>query len=150
MTTYTKLRSFQYRLLHHALITNLNLFRWKIVQSPLCTFCDLETEDIIHLLYECPIVKKLWKNIEMWLKNKNVNINFTLCEIIFNSFHENVINLICTIIKQYIYRSRCFKVKPNINETLKIINEIHSIYKNIAIVQNKIKAHEKKWLKIYT
>ena len=53
-TTYVvKLRSFQYRLLQRALITNVQLKRWKIIDSDNCTFCGMEKETVQHLLAYC-------------------------------------------------------------------------------------------------
>ena len=45
-TIATKLRDFQYRLLHNLLPTNRDLVRWKIKDSFLCTFCHLHEETI--------------------------------------------------------------------------------------------------------
>lgn len=49
ITYNSKLRTFQYRLLNHAIVTNVNLKLWKIVQFDSCTFCKNEAETIIHL-----------------------------------------------------------------------------------------------------
>ena len=43
----TKLRSFLYRLLHFALMTNDKLYEWKVVDSKLCTFCSVEPETYV-------------------------------------------------------------------------------------------------------
>ena len=48
----TKLRSFQYRLLHRALITNIHLFRWGKMDTNLCSFCEKEKKlTLICLCY---------------------------------------------------------------------------------------------------
>ena len=52
-TISTKLRDFQYRLLNQAVITNTHLFKWKIIQTDLCTFCEEQPESILHLLVKC-------------------------------------------------------------------------------------------------
>ena len=39
-TLHTKLREFQYKILNRILYTNVMLFKFKIVDSPLCYFCE--------------------------------------------------------------------------------------------------------------
>ena len=39
LTTSTKLQSFQYHLINHAIITNIDRFRWKMSNTDLCEFC---------------------------------------------------------------------------------------------------------------
>ncbi len=52
ITLTTKLRSFLYRLVHFAILTNTKLSEWKVVNSELCTFCNTEPETYIHLFWE--------------------------------------------------------------------------------------------------
>ena len=46
----TKLKSFLYRLLHFAIITNDKLYEWKVVDSEPCTFSNVDLETYEHLL----------------------------------------------------------------------------------------------------
>lgn len=60
ITNYSKLRSFQFRLLMNALVTNVVLFKWKIQNvTPYCTFCSDFLETDIHLLCDCQYVKEI-------------------------------------------------------------------------------------------
>ena len=52
ITNHSKLRSFQYLLLQNALVTNKTLKQYKIKDDK-CTFCKIEWETIMHLLYDC-------------------------------------------------------------------------------------------------
>ena len=36
-----------------------------------CTFCTNEPETLQHLVYDCNVVKKLWKSVEKWISEKN-------------------------------------------------------------------------------
>ena len=45
-----KLKEFNFKVLHGILPRNLNLMRWKIIDSPECDVCG-ETQTIEHLLY---------------------------------------------------------------------------------------------------
>ena len=147
ITWYTKLRSFQYRLLHYAIITNVDLFKWKIIELPKCTFCNEEDESIIHLLYNCTITSKFWNDLKQFLHNLNPTIQFELqvSKIIFSNYAQDIVNQITLIAKQYIYRSRCFKTKPNICEMLRIIKETQNIEKNIASSNDQLDKFNRKW-----
>ena len=48
LDTYT--RDFQYKILNRILFTNSKLFKLKLVESPLCSFCDKKEETLEHLL----------------------------------------------------------------------------------------------------
>ena len=55
----TKYQDFQYRLLLGKIVTNDDLFTWGKIDSPHCTFCNLERETIQHLFYTCKYVEPL-------------------------------------------------------------------------------------------
>ena len=64
VTNITKYRSFQYRLLQRAIITNTHLKHWGIVQSNLCTFCNEEKETYLHIFIYCKKVAVVWMDME--------------------------------------------------------------------------------------
>ena len=45
------------------------LFKFGKVTSPRCSFCKLHDETIMHLFYDCLIVKKLWNQLKSILSN---------------------------------------------------------------------------------
>ena len=47
-TIDTGSREFQYRILHNYLHVNSKLYRWKIVDSPRCSYCFINTETMEH------------------------------------------------------------------------------------------------------
>ena len=64
-TNQAKLKSFQYRLLHNALILNDRLFHWKIVSNPYCKYCiNEQKETIFHFLWTCHRAQTLWHWVE--------------------------------------------------------------------------------------
>ena len=52
-TDETKLRYFQFKLIHRFLPTNTLLYKYKIVNSKSCTFCDIYEETLEHLFFHC-------------------------------------------------------------------------------------------------
>ena len=55
-------RYFQYRLLSKKLVTRVNRHKWDdSVKDDKCIFCKIQSETILHLLWECPQVQRFWK-----------------------------------------------------------------------------------------
>ena len=145
MTISTKLRSFQYRLLHHAIITNVQLERYGIKDSPLCTYCNEELETVKHLFCECKKIEPLWNSVVKMIKKEN---SLSTDEILFNNVNPNpkrVENTIVLITKQYIYRTKC--LNENLSEIAlkRVIGEYKEIEKCIARRKNVINTHNNKW-----
>ena len=60
VTIDTNLRIFQYKILNNMLYLNEKLFKFEIIVSPLCSFCNFEDETPIHLFYSCNQTNSLW------------------------------------------------------------------------------------------
>ena len=69
LTVCTKLRSFQYKFLLRAIVTNVDLKYNGIRQDANCTFCNLEKETIQHLFVNCIYVKPLWQFVKKIINN---------------------------------------------------------------------------------
>jgi hypothetical protein len=54
-----KIAEFNFKIYYNFLPTNENLYRWKISNTPKCSFCE-HKGDTIHLLFSCNNVNKLW------------------------------------------------------------------------------------------
>ena len=63
LTNVPKYRSFHYRLLQRGLVTNIQLEKWGLKPSELCTFCGKEKETLTHMFYQCEIVSDLWRQV---------------------------------------------------------------------------------------
>ena len=70
--TYT--RSFQYKLLNNILYTNKDLYRFKIKESPRCSFCFTHLETVEHIFVTCPESKNLYFRIVNWLNNFGIHL----------------------------------------------------------------------------
>ena len=86
-TLESKTREFQYKILNCIVYTNEKLYRFGLVASPSCTFCQETAESIEHLLFSCKISSEFWKHVSSWLKDNDIYIE-TLKEwdIIFEKF----------------------------------------------------------------
>ena len=149
ITNSVKLRSFQFRLIHKAIVLNSHLFRWGLREDNLCSFCNASKETITHLFYDCNIIKEIWQSLAHWLSELGLDIqDFSAYEIIFNCFANNprdVLNTIGLIVKQLIYRNRCLKKGINFNEVKNYIMFFRSIEKVNALRSNSSSRFYKKW-----
>ena len=143
ITIYVKLRSFQYRLLMTAVITNIHLQKYGVKDTDLCTFCMQEKETIEHLLYDCKYVRPLWS----WLQEK-VNTKLDFSKIYLNEILLNprlVENCIALLIKFYIYRTRCMGQRLSLQSCKNYIEEFKNIEEEIARSKGKSQMHTIKW-----
>ena len=148
ITNVPKLRSFHYRILQRAIVTNKHLCVWKIRDDSLCTFCKNSTETIKHLFFECPEVASIWDGV-IDLLNEQYCIQvdgLTYQKIITsNSGISTFVDFILLLTKQWIYRIKCSNQSLS-SQSLKLyINQIENIEKYIAIKNKKLNKHLTKW-----
>ena len=141
-----KYRSFQYRLINRAVSTNIHLFRWGIKESAECTFCDHQQETYYHLFYECSPVQDLIQY--MCSKWGDDSCNPTYKNVILNSVHENpkhVVNCVCVILKQYVYRTRCLGEQLSRKGLDVVVSECKNFEKYYAVKDQRLYQYNKKW-----
>jgi len=131
-----------YKILHRIMSSNSLLFKCNLKETQLCKFCNETKETILHILWECNIVKGLWLEMAEILKNKcNVEIPISAQHIILGSYMlDYSINLFIVLIKYYIYSCRFSGLKPcasgviNISKrTYETENQSASFYQTLAI-----------------
>ena len=149
ITNVPKLRSFQYRLLHCAIVTNVHLFKWKIKNTPLCSFCHEEDENISHLFYNCPEVMKIWKEVpNICSLFTDHPISVTIKNVMLNSIASkpsNVANFLCLTTKQYIYKHKCLGRTLSTAGLREIIYHYRNLEKYVATRNNKLHIFDAKW-----
>ena len=131
----TKARMFQYKVLDNTLYVNKILFTFGKVISPRCSFCKLHEKTIMHLFYDCLIVKRIWNQLKSILSN---NINFPIStpqSAIFGFWDLDtnehlILNHLLLIFKMYIYNAR----------TIGYLNIIHLLIyiKGIKNIEKKL------------
>ena len=67
VTMESSLRSFQYKILNNILYLNERLFKFDIVDSPLCSLCGAYKESIKHLFCICTVTQRMWDQLRSWL-----------------------------------------------------------------------------------
>ena len=115
LTKVTKLRNFQYRLLHNKIFCNDVLVHWKKVESNLCNICLNEKQSIVHLLYECIFTRNLIDKIQVEFEKLEIPAKWEIDNIICNTAHEkpvHIANLVVLILKFYVFRCKCSDTIP--------------------------------------
>ena len=150
-TTNVKLRSFQYRFLHCAIVLNRNLYLWTIKSDESCTNCSRSQENITHFFWECNIAQELWTWVYNFCKKLKSNEEITITkEAVFtnliNPKVNHVFNTISLIAKNYLYTTRCLEKKPKELELHGLIEKIKNYELYNAKKNGNIVKYHCKWL----
>ena len=153
VTTNTYLRSFQYKILNNILYLNENLFVFGLSTTSSCSFCNCFHENITHLFCDCTIAQRLWKKLQLQLKENITLLLLTPQAAIFGFLEADcqtylMQNHILLIPKLDIYKYRKNKFVSS-TCLLKEISKIKNIEKKVASVNEKKNiAYKRKWGKI--
>ena len=60
ITKDSKLIAFHFKIIHHILPTNFNLFRASITERDICSLCATEKQTMNYQLYHCTESKAFW------------------------------------------------------------------------------------------
>merc|ERR1712121_489204 len=100
----TKIRYFQYKLLHRILGVNTYTSRIGLTNNNLCSFCLTEEETIIHLFWDCTITKQFINDIQNDILH-NVNIN-CISFLFGTDENELYINFVFLYAKYFIFMKK--------------------------------------------
>ena len=150
-TKSSKYITFQYKILNRILSTNNLLMKCKLKETNLCSFCNETRETILHLLWDCYVVKNLWLEFANFLSDTcNITFNFSASNVILGCDNADaLVNFLIILVKYYIYSCRFTSASPNLSGIMNIIKNSYKIekisasfFKTPAVVE-KIEA---KWL----
>ena len=109
--------------------TNIQLERYGIKDSNLCTFCKIEKETLQHLFVDCAKVKVFWEKVSTLILGFSQTLNFK--NIILNTMHVNqkvIDNFIVLAAKHFIYKTRC------LSENLIVTNYNFSCFNSVPVL----------------
>ena len=107
LTNYNRLREFQYKILNNCLFLNHKLYKAKLVESPLCTFCKQSTESIEHFFVECKNSKYLYKEVNHWLKEAHIKLpSLNLNNVILGTSGDLMDELLFLLYKFVLFNTR--------------------------------------------
>ena len=150
VTSITKYRSFQFRLLQRALVTNIDLHRWNLRSDSLYTFCHKSEETILHLFIWCEKVANLWVQIEKFMESfSDEQIHFSVETVLWNRFiaspKGHIKNFICLLVKQYIYRNKCLAKALSVRECVALIRQTENHEKYYTTKNDCLHKFIRKW-----
>ena len=151
-TIDTKLRNFQFKLIHNILPDNRILLKMGIIENDLCNFCNNHRDSVVHYLWYCPKAQQFWNNTIHWFQTLfDTNIEISLKTILFgdqfttNHTQNNFINFLMLISKHYLHCCKWIKTEPSLNTLKDKIKQSEKIEKEIAFQTGKIEFHNTKW-----
>ena len=149
-TLDAKLREFQYKILNLIIFTNKKRHRFKMVDYPLCVFCNTQEESLEHLLYFCKSSSFFWKELLSWtVVEANIVLNVSLLDILFGKFDLEkdflLVNHILLLGKYFIYKCKLSKVIPSLSVFKAKLNATYKVELYIAKEKGILLNHFKKW-----
>ena len=147
----TQLRSFYFKVFHKAICTNRFLHKIGRNDSPLCHFCKLKEETLIHLFCECDVVTPLWDNMSDFIQSKTgEDFQFSNYQKMFgldfeDSEHKNAINFLILCLKFFIHRCKFQNVNPSFQAYKNFVKVKFNIEYKIAENKGKLSKHFKKF-----
>ena len=82
----TKLKEFQFKFIHRAIVTNKELFRFGIKPDDECLYCGNE-DSIEHTFIDCPFTRSFVQRVVQWFNQTNLGQIFpTIEEVLFRYF----------------------------------------------------------------
>ena len=147
-TLDSKLRWFQFRLIHRVLGTNLFLCKIHKLETNVCTFCKSEEETLIHLFCNCKFVLSFWSSVIDLIKNKTkiqlVIDNPLLLFGVTDTRHE-CLNLILLLARFHIYKMKMNSRRPSLEILKEDIKRNYCCEKYLASINGAYPKFRSKW-----
>lgn len=151
ITPCPKHRSFFFRLLHRRIFLNEVLYKWKIVSSSLCSYCETDYETIEHLFVQCPITRTFWQKFQGWFEcMTDAEILLSPTKILFNNFDNEVpyalfLNTALLTAKHFIFVRKCLDKSINFYIFKDHLREIMKMERDWALKTKRTRKFRKKW-----
>ena len=148
-TKETKLREFQFKLLHRRIATNDFLHKIGLKPNESCTFCGETTENLIHLFWKCKHTWTFWEETHRWICQnvnglKNETFSAVLCLGIVDDIGDLLLHHVLLIARYYIHTCRLRNTLPKLQIYTKKILSSMEIERHIAKDHNTLNAFKKK------
>ena len=148
-TRESKLRVFQLKLRHGKLATNYFLFKIGIKSNDQCSFCKESSETLLHLFWECPLVKSFWNEISNWMKKSSCFLNeefsFLTCIGLVNDTTNLLFHHALLIARYHIYFSKQKGLNPSWELFFQTILNCLDYERRYAIKTGILRKFNAKW-----
>ena len=127
---------FQTRIIHRTLATNSLLFKMKIVDNKMCTFCKCCEETLLHLFWECQKIQSLFQ----YLRENLHNFDDVLCcksFILGTETKDFKYDILFLELKRYIYLSKRKNFLPTCIGFKNSLKLAWNIYRNTHLTDDE-------------
>ena len=149
ITHIVKYRSFQFKLIHNAVLVNDRLVHIGVVEDSRCSFCKMAKDSIRHHMIDCPITNEVWVKIQDYAKQKlDIEMDLNPVKIIFNISNDEISaeHLLILLVKQQIFAAKCMNRKPSTTVICKEFEFIQNLeYKQAMLTNAKRKKYNRRW-----
>ena len=142
-----KLQEFQFKVNNHILVTKSFLLKIKKVDNDRCSFCNQESETIIHVLFLCNKVKEFWVALQNWLRiQANIELELTAKNILFLKPTKNgLLNHILLLAKYFIYKTKFYANRIILENFCIYLKRKYKNEKYISKIHNRQEKFQAKW-----
>jgi hypothetical protein len=116
-----------------------------IVNSELCTFCNLEIEDIQHFFCNCSKLTTFWNEFRTCILLNSFNLNERDIILGFVDIDKTKYNFILLFAKYYIYNCKWDNSKPNYMFFVRKMRTYKNTEKFIAVKNNTVNNWTSRW-----
>lgn len=149
-TKSSKLRTFQFKLLHRRIATNDFLFKIGIAPNNLCTFCKEHVETLEHIFWNCIFSQTFWSSVTDWIAtythlSQSSHFSMSIC-LGLDVFPDKIlINQALLIARYHIHVSRVKGTLPQRSAFIRLLWSAREIENNIAKKTRELPKFFKKW-----
>ena len=115
VSSETFLRSFQFKFLDDIIYTNVRVDKIGYVPKDTCTFCEVGSETVLHLFYECPFTNVFLKKFEdYWFALLNEHEELLQQDVFIGKLGKSdLLTYFIILANFHIWSSRLFSKRPN-------------------------------------
>ena len=129
------LRWFEMKILHRILPTQKLLHTMRIADNPGCTFCERDTETLLHLFWECRHTRAFWNSLTVWISNnsrRQADLQLTSKSVFFLEIDDidPILRFIIILAKYFIFRCKMIKNKPSLTAFKNVLSHRYIIEKD--------------------
>ena len=136
-TKSTKIIIFQFKFLHRRLPTNSFVYKIAIKDNDLCTFCQEETDTLLHLFWQCKVTCLFWGTFFQWLQScsliqkGNHLVMTTALRLKPNSSNTKLqIYFSCLMSRYYIWKCKSRDEIPILPQFIRLLKKTYDIETN--------------------
>ena len=145
-------RQLQFKIVHNFLTVNNLLYKWKLKETNLCSYCYVEPETLIHIFCHCHVTKTFYCRINDYLRQCNVVLpelteQFVPYGVtdITDGHNRKLVQHINILYKEIVFKCRDNNSDLTLIHFKSRMSNLEKIERRIAISRNKLHVHLDKW-----